>query len=346
MITFKRTRRKIKRQYYWWKYLRLPIGKKVYLIGTPDHSNIGDSAIAVAEIKFLVQRCPKLCVKEITYDEIENNRAIIKRIIPQGSIIIGHGGGNIGNLWYAMEQNRQHMIVDYFQNPIIIMPQTAFFTDDIKGESIKKKTSSVYGNHSKLTITARDQQTFELLQKMNSRLNVLLCPDIVLSTKKSDYDIEKSKRDGVLFVFRNDREKSLKNSEIEILKQILDEMKIKIDFSDMISEVPIFKENRKEIVENKLSEFSKYNLVITDRLHGMVFSAISETPCIVLDNNHYKVRGTYTWISKLPYIQFANNIDEAINLIPELMARKECIYDNSPLLPYYNELERKIKKYL
>ena len=46
-------------------------------------------------------------------------------------------------------------------------------------------------------------------------------------------------------------------------------------------------------VYNKLTEFASARLVITDRLHGLIFSAITNTPCIAFDNLSGKVHGTY-----------------------------------------------------
>ncbi len=54
----------------------------------------------------------------------------------------------------------------------------------------------------------------------------------------------------------------------------------------------------------KWNEFSSVQLVVTDRLHGMVFSAITGTPCIALDNISHKVYGAYQWLSYLPYLRF------------------------------------------
>lgn len=36
-----------------WKYLNFPLGDKYYIMGTPTHTNIGDSAITIAEKLFL-----------------------------------------------------------------------------------------------------------------------------------------------------------------------------------------------------------------------------------------------------------------------------------------------------
>ena len=61
----------------------------------------------------------------------------------------------------------------------------------------------------------------------------------------------------------------------------------------MISQNQILAEVRKSVIVNKLKEFAGAQLVITDRLHGMVFCYLTNTPCIVFSNYNHKVLGTY-----------------------------------------------------
>ena len=63
------------------------------------------------------------------------------------------------------------------------------------------------------------------------------------------------------------------------------------------------------------------------------------TPCIAFSNNNHKVKGTYDWIRYLPYIKYAETIEEAEGYIPELLAMKNCRFDNTPLLPYFEKLK-------
>ena len=88
-------------------------------------------------------------------------------------------------------------------------------------------------------------------------------------------------------------------------------------------------------------EFAGAKLVITDRLHGMVFCAITGTPCIVVDSKSPKVRGCYEWIKNLDYIRFVDDtaqISEEFQKIP----KQEHRYDNSHLMKYYEELAQDI----
>ena len=93
-----------------------------------------------------------------------------------------------------------------------------------------------------------------------------------------------------------------------------------------------------------MQEFCGAELLITDRLHGMVFAALTGTPCIVFSNYNHKVKGTYEWIKYLPYIRYVETQKEAISLIPDLMTMKNCQYDNAFLLQHFEILAKVVKQ--
>lgn len=41
---------------------------------------------------------------------------------------------------------------------------------------------------------------------------------------------------------------------------------------------------RKEALSDLFDQFRSLQLIVTDRLHGMIFAAITSTPCIVFGN--------------------------------------------------------------
>lgn len=101
----------------------------------------------------------------------------------------------------------------------------------------------------------------------------------------------------------------------------------------------IYREKREEKVQAKLEEFSNAKLVITDRLHGMVFSALAGTPCIAIDNVSKKVSGVYNWISYLDYIKVVES-EDLINedLIRQMISSGKGKYTNEALREYYHEM--------
>ena len=68
-----------------------------------------------------------------------------------------------------------------------------------------------------------------------------------------------------------------------------------------------------------MSEFASCKLVITDRLHGMIFSAITGTKCFALDNLSKKVSGGYEWVKDLGYITLCKDTDELMELLNEVV---------------------------
>lgn len=336
----------LKNNLFWRKFLSLPFGKKVYLIGTPEHPNIGDSAIVLAEINFISKYVSSKKIKEITEREFPANRAIISKYVKKEHLICGLGGGNIGNQWYNHELLRYDVLSDFISNNTVIFPQTIYFTPDDKGEKALEESYSHYNNHKNLTIVAREKKSYDLLNQYYSIPQKMLTPDIVLSSMMDDYGVKPTERNGVLLVFRSDEEKSMSDNvrnEIILNLEFLGES---YKITDMQYDSQINKDNRFEVVKNKMNEFASSKLVITDRLHGMVFAAVTETPCIVFSNYNHKVKGTYEWIKYLPYIKYVDSINEAKEVMPELLEMKDCKFDNKPLLPYFDELAEVIKQYV
>lgn len=330
-----------------YKNIVFPLGKKVYVIGTPEHTNIGDSAIVLAELNFLVKSgFPKERIKEISFNEYQKEGKWIKNCISEKQLICWHGGGNLGDEWINEEYFRRNALIDFEKNPMIIFPQTIFYTDTEKGRREKQLSIRYYDGNKQLTIVAREKKSFEIVRELYPNTKSLLTPDIVLSTTKATFDVKKKQRTEVLLCLRNDAEKSLSNDECNAIEDILSKHVGSFRRIDMYSDIPITKENRKECVRKKMQEFAGAKLVITDRLHGMVFAAITGTPCIVFSNYNQKVAGTYEWIKDLSYIRYVDSVVEAENAIKDLVAIKEGDFDNSKWISSFGELEETINSFL
>lgn len=296
----------IKGYAHWAKYLWHPMKRCAYILGTPTHTNIGDSAIVIAERKYLLKHGYEMVI-EITAREYESNRKGIVRLMPKAANLFLPGGGNMGSLWPVEEEWRGHIIEDFSQHNVVVFPQTIYYSNNVDAEAIKMASISVYDTKPKLTVAAREKKSYELLKQLYPHLNVLLTPDIVLSLGQQSFDVQ---REGILTCFRSDKERKLNADDEKRFIQALKEQGYDVTQSDTMSDKQITVENREEIFYSKLQEFAGARLVITDRLHGMVFAAITGTPCIVLGNNHHKVSGTYEWLKELDYIEYVSTIDE------------------------------------
>lgn len=118
-----------------------------------------------------------------------------------------------------------------------------------------------------------------------------------------------------------------------------------IQYTDLQLEYNSDRKDQKKIIDQKLEEWSQVGLVLTDRLHGMIFAAITGTPCIAFSNYNHKVKETYEWIKYLPYIKYAESVDQAKEHITELLEMKDCRFDNTPLQPYFNKLSQILREW-
>lgn len=329
-----------------WKYLHLPLGKKIYFIGTPEYDNLGDSAIAIAEKLFLKkQGYNQKRIKSFTQSEFNNHYEKIKKHINNKHLICLIGGGNMGNQWYNEELFRYRVLDIFSDNPVIIFPQTVYFTDNSAGEVAFDKSVEEYNSKSKLTIVAREAKSFDFINKYYDIPQKILTPDIVLSTVMSNYNVFPTERQGALLVFRSDVEKSMTDEQRELIELEIKNEGFSFSYTDMYAGCSVNEENRFDLVSKKMQEFASAELVVTDRLHGMIFAAITGTPCIVFSNYNHKVKGTYEWIKYLPYIKYVEDVATAKSVIPNLLKMKDCKFDNKPLLPYFENLSKVVKKY-
>ena len=137
---------------------------------------------------------------------------------------------------------------------------------------------------------AREKTSFEIMKTLYPDSKILLTPDIVLSSTANLYGVVPALRFGVLMCLRNDPEKAVADEQWVHLEHYLDDIGKWHRRTDMYSAGAVTVSNRKERVREKMQEFCGAELVITDRLHGMVFAALTGTPCIAFSNNNHKVK--------------------------------------------------------
>lgn len=313
--------------------------KKIYLIGTPGHGNVGDLAIALAEIKFIKDNFPLHAIVDIPDPLFTQYVNKIKRYISHEDIIILHGGGNLGVQYLEPEYQRRIIMENFPNNKIILFPQTLYFEKSDFGNDELEKTRRIYNSHKNLTLISREQLSYRLMKETFQSNNVILTPDIVFYLNETDTQI---KREGVSCFLRNDKESKLTLEQRQKIINISGNFFEKTNVSDMTIGKSVLPSERERVVNDKLEEFKKSEFVITDRIHGMVFAAITSTPCIALSNYNHKVKETYKWISNLGYIKFAENIDDIQWLLEEFNTNGNYSYDNKFTEPYYQEIVKLI----
>ena len=146
-----------------------------------------------------------------------------------------------------------------------------------------------------------------------------------------------------MFCLRGDLEKQADTKVLESIKRELVVRGYEVLETSTVSGRNISKQEREQSVREKLEEFSQAELVITDRLHGMIFSAITSTPCIAMDNLSRKVSGGYEWLKYLEYIQMVEPETISMDSVKKMLDCNGKGYSRQPLEQYYGKIKHSIR---
>lgn len=321
------------------KFLCKPIklskqeNNKIILCGTPEYGNLGDHAISYATELFVSENVPNKQYYSLTENEINYNFRRIKQRISKQDILLLQGGGNMGDLYPDQVLIREKIIRNFPDNKIIVMPQTIFF-------KCSYEKLPEYYNHEKLILFARESTSYKIMLRLFDNKRVYLIPDIVLYLLGHNC-MKSVTREGVLLCLRDDKEAS-DNSKLirEYIMNCLNKRDFKFEKFSTVLDHGIYNDERFENIQKVLDIFKNSFLVVTDRLHGMIFSAITRTPCIVLPTINYKVIDSYKWIQELNYITLCKNIYEFDDLISDVLNINENDKTNITLEDKFTTLKR------
>ena len=321
--------------------IRLPRSRIVYLLDVPTHDNLGDHAIAYAQRKFLEKALPDAQILEIPVQLVEMHLPFIRRHLRPDDLFCMIGGGNFGDAYLMHEYTKRKVCSMFPDNRVIIFPQTISFSDTPQGRRELKLTQEALNRHRRLTITARDKVSHQRARCWFPEAESILTPDIVLSLEAVSTELP---RKGILCCLRQDQERSTAIHASDVLNA-LGQAGYAFSLSDTISSHGVSIRQRPDELAAKWREFQGSELVITDRLHGMIFSCITATPCVVLDNSNHKIRNFYdTWLRDVPSVRFAQTAEDILPLVTQMHGQHFTPWDPSLLADKYAPLLEALRK--
>ncbi|GIM33805.1 polysaccharide pyruvyl transferase family protein [Paraclostridium bifermentans] len=292
--------------------------KKAILTLTPTHGNLGDHAIAEASYRYIKESFKEYELIELDIFEVYKYAKPLRNIITEDDIVFTIGGGNMNN-YYKIEEESRRFIIDTFKTAkIVSLPQTISFSNDNNGKIELEKTKKIYNSNKDLRIVARENKSFEIMKKEFTNCKIIKSPDMVLYLENLNSNL--NNRKNIMICLRDDLEGFIsKNKRTEIINSI--EKKYKhIDVCDTVINKNVDKHTRGLELNKIWNKFSNSKVVITDRLHGMIFCVITKTPCIVLRTFDHKLTESYRWFKELNFIKFIedHSIDNIISIINQL----------------------------
>lgn len=286
----------IKNFSYYFKNKKLRIStcrNRIFYLDAADYDNCGDLAIAEGIINFTKKYFSSQEFLVIRQSDFLQYFLWLKKEINSGDMIFLSGGGNMGTDYPRFEAIRRKVIRNFPNNKIIIFPSTLDYHNSSYGKKSFTNAIKTYNKNDKVKIFAREEKTYNLLIKYFDKNYIYLSPDIVFFLKdwvdENICNVIKNKHVGVCI--RNDAESILSDTSKERLFKAIANKNLKMDLIDTMSSPEKYDYQYQKIVKAKIQEFSKYSLIITDRLHAVVFACLVGVPCIAFDNSNGKVFG-------------------------------------------------------
>jgi pyruvyl transferase EpsO len=286
-------------------------GKSVAFVDIPTYFNVGDILICKGTEAFF---------KEYNIDvhyRCSSSYADVKKL-KSVDVILLQGGGNFGDL-YSVHQNFREMIITKFNDKTIIcLPQSIYF----ESNSALDKSASLFRSHPDFYFFVRDFTSFQIAKKFTT--NVFMMPDMAHSLHPLVDKIEVGPSNitppRILNLIRVDKESNTKNGTLN---------KVGFDWVDMITAQDRFVQNiyykmlkfpflrskahdmwyllSDELVFRSINYFSSHTLVHTDRLHGLILSALLGKEIYLKDNSYGKNTNYHkAWLNDYPYLELAN----------------------------------------
>jgi pyruvyl transferase EpsI len=281
-----------------WTSLAKSHKQKVYIFLAGFYQNLGDMAITLAQREFLRELFPDAEVVCISNEDTYKAIRVIKKYIKPNDLITVVGGGNMSDIYVHLETERRYVVHSFPKNRIVLFPQTILFHQTVTGKKEFQKSKQTYEKHRNLVMFARESNSYCRMKESFQDIDIKLAPDIVLSLDKSKPALH---RDGVLYCFRSDKESNLTEKVRNEIKSSLERRFSKVVVTDTI-DVPkeaCTEECFEKTLENFWKRIKTSELVVTDRLHCMIFCAITGTPCIAVDNANKKVSGVFDdWLKE------------------------------------------------
>ena len=312
---------------------------RIITLCVPRHGNRGDIAISLAQRKLLAENFPGHVLIELPGDLCAGYPRLITRNLNTNDVLLTNGGGYFGSLWRNEMLAELNILRHFPHNRIIVMPQTWYYSDDGRGRKELACDRRAFSQFTDLHVFARDRNSFDLIQREglypNAR-SIHHVPDMVCSMDFTDLVPEK--RSGVLVCLRPDPEKVMDSQkQNEIVARLLRGSGHVGFFSTNPANSPVKIRDWEAALAELLTRIAWAELVVTDRLHGMLFAAITGTPCVAFDNRTGKVSGVHEWIAGCEYVQMCGGTDEFGGAVDRAMSAPN-VWDNSELRPYFSEI--------
>ena len=297
---------------------RLDSRKRLIYVDYPLHLNIGDLLINLGTEEFFSAYGLRVQHRYSYHD--------LPRRIPDISdqdVVIFHGGGNFGDLYYPEHFAFLLRILTRFpRNTVIVLPQTPNF------KSAEREAEVLRGlaGHRNLHIFVRDIRAYSRLQQYGLS-DLALAPDMAHQLAGQLQSNPSVGEEEALYFIRRDEEagnipasvKFKAGSSVDWEDCI--RMSHRVSFGLLFRTIRLagswgFSPNlyrlwykiRDSLIADGIELISRSQQVYTNRLHAMILGVLLDRGVTAFDNSYGKLSAYYdSWLIDLPGVEFIPN---------------------------------------
>ncbi|MFT0801409.1 polysaccharide pyruvyl transferase family protein [Bacillus swezeyi] len=285
----------------------IPRHSSVVYLDYPLYGNVGDLLIMKGTEAFF--KAYGIQVRERWNSE----NFIPGRSIPKDVIIVCQGGGNFGDLYPHFQQFRERVVQHYPDNRIVILPQSIYYENE---ENIKR-TRDILTAHHDLHLFAREKASFQFAaERFEGLENLRMMPDMAHQL----WPIAPSENPSasVLRLIRTDKEANstlqtagepdtydwnviLSDKDKRGIKRLQTLNILNKKAGNLLPMASYWRRYSDSLVSKSIHFFSRYESVVTSRLHGHILSCLLQKENVVIDNSYGKNANYYnTWMKDIP----------------------------------------------
>lgn len=324
--------------------------KRIFIIGSEDLNNIGNLHIAISIKEYLNDILPDYAMIEITVSEYRSIRKVLPFIIRKSDVICIPDGGDDGDTALFMDTIRKEIVKKYNRNRLVIFAQTLNYDSSIAGiyasseDGIQlKQTQSLISKCRNITLCVKDRHSYDFAKQYFDCV-VVFIPDIILYSNYSRSYLVECK--GAMLLLQSDAKGIWSEDNRRWIEAIVLQHGWNIRYNDLqlILDISVF--DRKDVLDAFLRKIEEAEVVITDRIYGMLFCAITQTPCIAISDKNHSLESAYEGLTEFEYIIKINHLNELEGAVQTLFSIDKTEYDRDSIINKFDGLTKLLKSYV
>lgn len=271
----------------------------------PDYPNVGDSAIALGQMRYWRSRQIKIL-------SISSVHSLHRGLATSTDPVVINGGGNLGGLYEHHENHRMWLSESLPESTLLIqLPQSVHFVDDACEERYRTR----FASRRNTRLAVRDHESLALARRYSE---AHLVPDSVHALGRIESPQPTAR---TILLARTDGESSasaLTEGSVDWLEDRSFFLRHELrGWRRIVSRRQASWRRRAQTrLRYGVSLLSGGETIVTDRLHAMLIGLQMGRRVVAVDNNNNKLtRYAETWFGELqPDLRWATDISDAMRI--------------------------------